>query len=63
MENAEKFSKELASKGYNPEIIHSGKNLIRISIYTYSDETEALKKLYKLRENSEIKSVWILKSI
>ena len=63
MENAEKFSLELKSKGFNPEIIKSGDNLIRIAIYTYSDETEALKKLYNLRKSSEIKSVWILKSI
>lgn len=63
LENAEKFSKELEQKGYNPQIINSGESLIRIAIYTYTDETEALKKLYKLRENSEIKTVWILKSI
>jgi hypothetical protein len=63
MENAEKFSSELKQKGYNPEIIKSDENLIRIAIFSYTDETEALKKLYKLRESSEIKSVWILKSI
>ena len=63
MKNAEKFSAELKNKGYNPEIIQSGENLIRIAIFSYSDETEALKKLYKLRETSGIKSVWILKSI
>lgn len=63
IENAEKFSKELEKKGYNPQIIKSGESLIRIAIYTYTDETEALKKLYKLRENSDIKTVWILKSI
>ncbi len=63
MTNAERFSSELKNKGYNPEIIQSGENLIRIAIFSYSDETEALKKLYKLRETSGIKSVWILKSI
>jgi len=63
VENAEKFSSELKSKGYEPEIIHSGENLIRIAIFTYSNESEALKKLYKLRETTEIKSVWILKSL
>ena len=63
MDNAEKFASELKSKGYYPEIIKSNKNLIRISIYSYTNETEALKKLYKLRKNSEIKSFWILKSI
>ncbi len=63
MKNAERFSTELKNKGYNPEIIQSGENLIRIAIFSYSDETEALKKLYKLRETSGIKSVWILKSI
>ena len=63
MENAEKFSAQLKTKGYNPQIIKSEENLIRISIYSYTDETEALKQLYKLRETSEIKSVWILKSI
>ncbi|MFC2103758.1 SPOR domain-containing protein [Bacteroidota bacterium] len=63
MENAEKFSEELKTKGYKPEIIKSEESLIRIAIYSYTSETEALKKLYKLRETSEIKSVWILKSI
>ncbi len=63
MENAEKFSNELRSKGYSPEIIKSGEELIRISIFSYNNESEALKKLYKLREASDIKSVWILKFI
>jgi hypothetical protein len=63
IENAEMFANELREKGFNPEILNSGENLIRIAIYTYSSETEALTKLYKLRETSEIKSVWILKSI
>jgi CCDC81-like HU domain protein/sporulation related protein len=63
LENAEKFSSELKDKGYNPEIIQSGENLIRIVIFTFTNETEALKKLYKLRETSDIKSVWILKIV
>ena len=63
MENAEKFSSELKNKGYEPEIIQSGENLIRIAIFSFTDETEALKELYKLRQDSNIKSVWILKSI
>ncbi|MEE4198512.1 MAG: SPOR domain-containing protein [Bacteroidales bacterium] len=63
MENAEKFCDDLKAMGYEPEIIHSGQELIRISIYSYPDEVSALKKLYKLRETSEIKSVWILKSL
>ena len=63
MENAEKFSLQLKEKGYDPKILKSGENLIRISIYTYTNEAEALKQLYKLRETTNIKSVWILKSI
>lgn len=63
IENAEIFSSKLRDKGYEPVIIRSGENLIRIAIFSYTDETEALKKLYRLRENSDIKSVWILKSI
>lgn len=63
MENAEIFSEQLRTKGYDPQIIKSGENLIRISIYSYTNETEALKELYKLRETSELKSVWILKTI
>lgn len=63
IENAEKFANELREKGFNPEILNSGENLIRIAIYSYRSETEALTKLYKLRETSDIKSVWILKSI
>ena len=63
MKNAEEFSAKLKNKGYNPEIIQSDENLIRISIYSFTDETLALKELYRLREKSEIKSVWILKSI
>ncbi|MFO7828297.1 MAG: HU family DNA-binding protein [Bacteroidales bacterium] len=62
-ENAEKFCRDLNQLGYEPEIIKSGENLFRISIYSYTDETSALKKLYKLRETSELNSVWILKSI
>ncbi|MDY6801473.1 MAG: HU family DNA-binding protein [Bacteroidota bacterium] len=62
MENAEKFCGDLKAMGYEPVIIESDKNLLRISIYSYPDEISALKKLYKLRETSEIKSVWILKT-
>ena len=62
MENAEKFCDDLKAMGYEPEIIVSDKNLLRISIYSYPDEISALKQLYKLRETSEIKSVWILKT-
>ena len=63
IENAEIFSIELKSKGYNPEIIQSDENIFRIAIYTYTDETTALKELYRLRKKADIKSVWILKSI
>jgi hypothetical protein len=63
LENAEVFSSKLKDKGYNPEIIRSEENLIRIAIFSFTDETEALTKLYSLRESSDIKSVWILKSI
>jgi hypothetical protein len=62
MENAEKYCSNLKALGYEPEIIESDKNFLRISIYSYPDEISALKKLYKLRETSEIKSVWILKT-
>lgn len=63
IENAEVFSSKLRDKGYEPVIIRSGENLIRIAVFSYTDETEALTKLYSLRESSDIKSVWILKSI
>lgn len=63
IENAEVFSSKLRDKGYEPVIIHSGENLIRIAIFSYTDETEALTKLYSLRESSDIKSFWILKSL
>lgn len=63
MENAEEFSLKLKNKGYNPVIIQSDENLIRISIFSFTNETLALKELYKLREKSDIKSVWILKSL
>jgi len=63
IENAEKFAEEIRAKGYNTEIIESGENLIRISIYTFTDETLALKELYKLRQKADLKSVWILKVI
>ena len=63
IENAEKYAEGIRSKGYETEIIKSDKNLIRISIYTFTDETSALKELYKLREKADLKSVWILKVI
>lgn len=63
IENAEIFSSKLKNKGYEAEIIHSEENLIRIAIFSYTNETEALTKLYSLRAKSELKSVWILKSI
>lgn len=63
MKNAEEFASKLKNKAYDPVIIQSDKNLIRISIYSFTDETLALKKLYKLREKSDIKSVWILKTL
>lgn len=62
LNKAEIFSKELNKKGYATEIIHSENNLFRISIASYTSEGAALKELYKLRTNPEIKQVWILKS-
>jgi len=62
LNKAEIFSKELNKKGFTTEIIHSENNLYRISIATYSSEGIALKELYKLRTDPEIKQVWILKS-
>lgn len=62
LNKAEIFSKELNKKGFTTEIIHSDNNLFRISIASYSSEGVALKELYKLRTNAEIKQVWILKS-
>jgi nucleoid DNA-binding protein len=62
LNKAEIFSKELNKKGYSTEIIHSDNNLFRISIASYTSEGAALKELYKLRTNPEIKQVWILKS-
>lgn len=63
IENAEKFASKIRDKGYKTEIIQSGENLIRIAIFSYTNETEALKKLYELRETSDLNSVWILKVI
>ena len=63
IENAEKFASKIRNKGFETEIIQSDENLIRIAIFSYTNETEALKKLYELRETSELKSVWILKVI
>lgn len=63
IENAEKFAKGIREKGFDTEIIESGKELIRISIFKYDNETEALKKLYKLRQESDLKSVWVLKEM
>jgi cell division protein FtsN len=63
IENAEKYAIGIREKGFKTEIIESGENLIRISIFKYSNESEALKKLYELRQKSELKSVWILKEI
>lgn len=59
---AEIFSKELNKKGFTTEIIESENNLFRISIASFTSEQLALQELYKLRANSEIKQVWILKS-
>jgi hypothetical protein len=63
VENAEKYAVGIREKGFKTEIIESGENLIRISIFKYPNESEALKKLYELRQKSELKSVWILKEI
>lgn len=63
IENAEKFSEELKNKGYNPKIVQSADTLYRIAISSFTEETEALKELYKLRQKADIKSVWILKVI
>ena len=63
VENADIFSAKLKEEGFEPKLIHSSENLIRIALFSYTNETEALTKLYKLRETSGIKSVWILKSI
>jgi hypothetical protein len=63
IENAEKYAIGIRDKGFKTEIIESGENLIRISIFKYSNESEALKKLYELRQKADLKSVWILKVI
>jgi CCDC81-like prokaryotic HU domain 2/CCDC81-like prokaryotic HU domain 1/SPOR domain len=61
IENAEEFASKIRDKGYSTEIIQSRENLIRIAIFSFTDESEALKKLYKLRETADLNSVWILK--
>ncbi|MCG8412469.1 MAG: SPOR domain-containing protein [Bacteroidales bacterium] len=63
IENANKFAQEIELKGYRTKVIQSGKNLFRISIFSFNDETIALKKLYSLRDSSNLKSVWVLKEI
>lgn len=60
--NAKKYVSELKQRGYSSEIISLNNNLFRISIKSFSDETEALKELYKIRAKKELKSVWLYKS-
>jgi len=60
--NAQKFCNVLIKKGFTPKIIESDKTIYRVSLSSYTNETKALKELYTLRSNSEIKQVWILKS-
>ena len=59
---AEIFCKELVKKGFTTEIIESDNNLYRISIASFTSEGLALNELYRLRANSDIKQVWLLKS-
>jgi len=60
--NAQKFCNILIRKGFTPTIIESDKMIYRVALNSYKSETNALKELYTLRSNSEIKQVWILKS-
>ena len=60
--NAQNFCDELVKNGYSPEIIESENTIYRVALNSYTNESSALKELYLLRSNSDIKQVWILKS-
>ncbi len=58
--NAEILVTQLKERGYSSACVLSGNGIIRVSILSYSTESEALKELMKLRKQEEFQTAWLL---
>jgi hypothetical protein len=44
----------------NSSILHAANGRFRVSLYSYSDRSKAMEKLYALREQDRFKNIWLL---
>jgi nucleoid DNA-binding protein len=59
IDNAEIFSKKLASMGYNPEIVQSD-DRFRVAMSKFTNRNRALRELERLRREKPTEKVWLL---
>lgn len=60
LENAQILNKNLKAKGFSSEIIHAPNNAFRVTFGVYDTRTEAIRELYRLRNEINDSSVWML---
>lgn len=58
--DAQEMVNKLKSKGYSGASFIEGKERVRVSIMSFSDNTEANNKLYLLKKNANFKDAWLL---
>ena len=58
--DAQKLVDNFKKQGYTNATIIEGNNRVRVSLMTFSDQTEAYKKLNSLKQESAFKDAWIL---
>jgi len=60
-ENAGKLKAELAPKGFNPIILKSESGYYRVCVNSYTDETDARKKVHDIRQKfPNFNDCWLL---
>ena len=59
-QNALVLMDRLSQEGYNSRLMESEKGMYRVSLFSTDNRTEALRKLYQVREESGRSDVWLL---
>lgn len=58
--NARHLAGELSDKGWNATVVESSRGMYRVSMAAYANKSEALKELYKVREEQN-SAAWLLR--
>ena len=61
MENARKFRQELMTQGFTPIIVESETGYFRVTVDSYTNESDARSRLLQIRQNySKYNDAWLL---